>query len=516
MNGLGEHKWAVSATVLLAVVLELLNMTVVNVALTQMMGNLGATLDEINWVITAYIVANVIIIPMAGWLSSFFGRRNYFVASILIFTGASFLCGISTNVWELVASRALQGIGGGALLTIAMEVLVLAFPERELPLAMSLFGMTAAVAPSLGPLVGGWLTDNLTWPLIYFLNVPFGLAAAWLAWCYLRESEHRREIKAIDGWGILLLAVSLGAMQTVLERGQAEDWFSSRLIVELSVISVVALVAFVWRELTTAHPVVDLRVLRHRPLAVGSFLSLVSGFGLNASLFLFPVFLQGLLGQTATQTGQMLLIDGGALVVAMMTCGLLMERGTSKRLLTAVGFACAAVYFWMMSSATLQSGRGDFVVPLILRGLGFGALMLPPITLAMTGLKGPDVAQGSGLLNMLRQLGGSFGVASITAYIQRGYWGNRTGLLEHVSIYDPTVQERLGLYTKGFLGKGASLLQAQAQAHAGLEMTVAGQAWMLTYADAFRVMALFFVCCLPLILLFKREPGAGGGPLVMH
>jgi DHA2 family multidrug resistance protein len=506
----------VSATVLLAVVLELLNMTIVNVALTQMMGNLGATLDEINWVVTAYIIANVIVIPMAGWLSRFFGRRNYFVASILLFTVSSFLCGISTNIWELVAFRVLQGIGGGALLTIAMEVVVLAFPPRQLPLAMSLFAMTAILAPSLGPLLGGWLIDNLAWPWIFFMNVPVGLLAAWLAWHYLYESAHRREVEAVDGWGILLLAVGLGAMQTVLERGQAEDWFSSRLIVRLSVISVAALAAFVWRELTTDHPVVDLRVLRHRPLAVGSFLSLVQGFGLNASLFLFPVFLQGLLGQTATQTGQMQLVDGFTMMAAMLVGGLLMQRGISKRGMTALGFAACAAFLWMMSFSTLQSGRGDFVVPLVLRGIGFALMTLPALTLSMVGLEGADVAQGSGLVNMARQLGGSFGIAAITTFIQRSYWGNRTGLLEHVSIYDPAVQERLHAFTAGLLGKGYSQLQAQAGAHAAVEMTVAGQAWLISYMDAFRLMALFFVCCLPLILLFKKETGGSDAPLVMH
>jgi MFS transporter, DHA2 family, multidrug resistance protein len=516
MDGLGAHKWMVTITVLLAVILELLNMTIVNVALTQMMGNLGATLDEINWVVTAYIVANVIVIPMAGWLSALLGRRNYFVGSVLLFTLASFLCGISTNIWELVFFRLLQGIGGGALLTIAMEVLVLAFPARELPLAMSMFGMAATVAPSLGPLLGGWLTDNLTWPWIYFMNVPVGLVAAWMAWHYLHEPGHGVKAGRVDGWGIALLAVSLGAMQTVLERGQAEDWFSSRLIVRLTVISVIALVAFVWRELATDHPVVDLRVLRHRSLAVGTFLSLVQGFGLNASLFLFPVFLQGLLGQTATRTGQMQLVDGSAMTVTLMLGGVAMQRGVSKRLMTALGFAFMAVFFWMMSHSTLQSGRADFVAPLVFRGLGLALMMLPVITLAMVGLQGAEVAQGSGLVNMTRQLGGSFGVAAITAYVQRGYWGNRAGLLEHVSVYDPVVQERLHTFTAGFVGKGFSALQAQMQAHAAIEMTVAGQAWLISYMDAFRFMAVFFVCCLPLVLLFKRETGGGGAPAMLH
>lgn len=516
MVGLGAHKWMVTVTVLLAVVLELLNMTIVNVALTQMMGNLGATLDEVNWVVTAYIVANVVVIPMAGWLSAFFGRRNYFVGSIVLFTVASFLCGISTNIWELVAFRALQGIGGGALLTIALEVLVLAFPARELPVAMSLFGMAATLAPSVGPLVGGWLTDNLTWPWIYFMNVPFGVAAAYMAWHYLYEPAHGMKAGRVDGWGIGLLTICLAAMQTVLERGQAEDWFSSRLIVRLTVISAVALVAFVWRELATDHPVVDLRVLRHQPLAVGTFLSLVTGFGLNASLFLFPVFLQGLLGQTATQTGQMQLVDGLTMTVMMLAGGIAMERGASKRVITALGFAAMAVFFWMMSSSTLQSGRGDFLVPLIFRGIGLALMVLPAITLAMVGLQGAEVAQGSGLVNMTRQLGGSFGIAAITAYVQRSYWGNRTGLLEHVSIYDPAVQERLQTFTGGFVSKGFSHLQAQMQAHAALEMTVAGQAWLISYMDAFRLMALFFVCCMPLILLFKRDTGEGGTSVMVH
>jgi DHA2 family multidrug resistance protein len=209
-------------------------------------------------------------------------------------------------------------------------------------------------------------------------------------------------------------------------------------------------------------------------------------------------------------------VDGFAMTATMLAGGLLMERGASKRLMTALGFVACAAFFWMMSSSTLQSGRGDYIVPLVFRGIGMGLMFLPALTLAMVGLKGSDVAQGSGLVNMSRQLGGSFGIAAITAFIQRGYWGNRTGLLEHVSIYDPAVQERVGAFTQGFMAKGFSPLQAQLQAHAALELTIAGQAWLLSYMDAFRLMAVFFVCCLPLILLFKRESGGGSGPVMLH
>ena len=510
----GLRKWLITFTVLLATVIELIDTSIVNVALPQMMGNLGATLDEITWVVTAYVVANVIVIPLAGWLAAQFGRRNYFVSSIVVFTVSSFFCGHAGNIWELVAFRFVQGMGGGALLTTSLAILVETFPPEELSVASGLFGMGAVLGPTLGPVLGGWLTDNLSWPWIFYVNLPIGVLATLLALAFVRDPAHRHKPGNVDWWGIGLLVVGVGSLQTVLERGQTEDWFSSRFIVALSVLSALGLFGFVWRELTTPHPAVDLRVLRQRPVAVGTFLTFILGFGMYASLFIFPVFVQGLLGFTALQTGVVLLADGLACALSMVIVGKLIEARVSKRLLSAAGFVLFSLALYLLSRSTLESGRHDFVLPLMWRGIGLALMFVPVMTLALVGLQGPDIAQGSGLTNMMRQLGGSFGVALITTFVQRTAWAHRASLLSHLSPFDPAAQARVEGFTQGLILRGSTPVVARQQAYAALELTVQRQTYLMSYMDAFRIIAVFFLVCVPLVLLFKKDHG--GGTAMIH
>src|SRR5512135_3577328 len=270
MSETGARKWIITLTVILASVIELVDTSIVNVALPQMMGNLGATLDEVAWVVTAYVVANVIVIPMTGWLSSLFGRRNYFAGSIVLFTVASFFCGHATNIWELVAFRFIQGIGGGALLSTSQAILVETFPPEELGLANALFGLGVVVGPTIGPTLGGWITDNFAWPWIFYVNLPIGIAATVLTLAFIREPQHKRRVGSIDKLGIALLAVGIGSLQVVLERGDREDWFAATYITVLTAVAAVVLPLFVWHEMRTEHPIVDLRVLKDRSLAMGT------------------------------------------------------------------------------------------------------------------------------------------------------------------------------------------------------------------------------------------------------
>jgi MFS transporter, DHA2 family, multidrug resistance protein len=513
----GARKWIITVTVILASLIELIDTSIVNVALPQMMGNLGATLDEIAWVVTSYVVANVIVVPMTGWLSRTFGRRNYFAGSIVLFTVASFFCGHATNIWELVFFRFVQGAGGGALLSTSQSILVETFPPEELGFANGLFGLGVVVGPTIGPTLGGWITDNYDWPWIFYVNIPIGILATVLTLSFIHGKKEERRAGTVDWAGIGLLVLGIGALQVVLERGEREDWFSAAYIVVLTFVAIGGLVAFVWRELTAEHPVVDLRVLKDRSLAVGTVFTFILGFGLYSSVFIFPVFAQNLLGFTAMQTGLILLPGGIATAIMMPTVGKMMQKGVPPQLMNAAGFISFFVFTRMLSHSTLASGRVDFFWPLIFRGVGLGLLFVPLTTLALSNLRGPNIAQGAGLTNMMRQLGGSFGVALITTYVQKRSWLHRANFLNYLSPYDPAVQQRLQAITQGLIARGATPGAARQQAYAALEGILQQQTFLLTYMDAFRVVGIFFLLCIPLLLLFKRRRrGAPAAAMAMH
>ena len=512
----GASKWIITITVILASMIELIDTSIVNVALPQMMGNIGATLDQIAWVVTGYVVANVIVIPMTSWFATVLGRRNYFIGSMVLFTVASFFCGHADNLWELVVFRFIQGAGGGAMLSTSQAILVETFPPEELGLANALFGLGVVVGPTIGPTLGGWITDSYSWRWIFYVNLPIGVAAVLMAMAFLPDPKEVRRITGIDWTGIILLIAGVGSLQIVLERGESEDWFSTRYITVLTAVALVSLAAFVLWELNTKSPVVDLRVLKDRSLAMGTVFTFILGFGLYASVFIFPVFAQNLLGFTAMQTGLILLPGSLATAVMMPVVGRMLQKGVPPQLLTASGFVVFFAFTRMLSHSTLASGRGDFFWPLILRGAGLGLLFVPLTTMALSGLRGKDIAQGAGLTNMMRQLGGSFGVALVATFIQFRSWTHRVNLLSHVSMYDETVRERIAATTRGMMAGGSSFYEAQKQAYAALEGAVVRQTLLLTYMDAFRVVGIFFLCCIPLLLLFKRRRGPAPEPVSIH
>jgi DHA2 family multidrug resistance protein len=512
----GASKWIITITVILASMIELIDTSIVNVALPQMMGNLGATLDQIAWVVTGYVVANVIVIPMTGWFATVFGRRNYFVGSLILFTVASFFCGHATGLWELVIFRFIQGAGGGAMLSTSQAILVETFPPQELGLANALFGLGVVVGPTVGPTLGGWITDSYSWRWIFYVNLPIGVVAILMAMAFIPDPKETRHITGIDWGGIGLLILGVGSLQIVLERGEAEDWFSARYITILTGVAILSLATFIWHELTTANPVVDLHVFRDRSLAVGTVFTFILGFGLYASVFILPVFAQNLLGFTAMQTGLILLPGSLATAMMMPIVGKLLQRGVPPQILNALGFICFFGFTYILSHSTLASDRHDFFWPLILRGVGLGLLFVPLTTMALSGLRGKDIPQGAGLTNMMRQLGGSFGIALVTTFIQHRAWTHRVNLLSHISVYDPAVRERLSAVTGGLMSRGSDFYQAQRQAYAAIEGAVVRQTFLLTYMDAFRVVGVFFLCCIPLLLLFKRRKGPAPAPVSMH
>jgi DHA2 family multidrug resistance protein len=502
----GFNKWIITVTVILASLLELIDTTVVNVSTPQIMGNLGATLEDAGWLVTAYAVANVIILPISGWLAARFGRRNYFAFSIVLFTVASFFCGHAENIWELVLFRFIQGIGGGALLGTSQAILVEAWPKEQLGMATALFGLGVVVGPTLGPTLGGYITDHFSWPWIFYINIPLGIIAFLLTLSFIRDTVHRASGN-VDWLGILLLTVGIGSLQVILERGESEDWFQTTYITWLTILSVLGILFFIWRELTTEHPVVDLRILKNRELSIGMFTTFILGFGLFASVFVFPIFCQNLLGFTAEQTGELMIPGGLSTILMMPFVGKLLQKKFPPQLMASLGFLLFFVFTWMLSKSNLQSGQSDFLIPLIFRGVGLALLFVPLTTLALGSLEPKDIPQGTGLNNMMRQLGGSFGIAIITTMIHLRQGGHRVHLLSHTNLYDPAFTERFQALQSGFVSRGFPAETAQAMAAKAIEGAVIKQTFLLTYMDAFWFVGIFFIFCIPLLYLqrFRRK-----------
>lgn len=505
----GFKKWIITITVIMASLLELIDTTIVNVAIPHIQGNLGATLEDIAWVVTGYAVANVIVLPMSGWLGDRFGRKNYFLTSIIVFTIASFLCGNATTLEELVVFRILQGIAGGGLISTAQAILLETWPREQIGTATALFGLGAVVGPTVGPTIGGWITENYSWPWIFYVNIPVGALAAFLTITYIKETP-KVIGKPVDWWGILLLAISVGSLQTILEKGESEDWFATGYITVLTVTAILGAILFVWREKSTDHPVVNFNIMRHRSFAVGMFTSFILGFGLYGSVFVFPVFCQNLLGFNAQQTGELLFPGGLCTIVMMPFIGKMLNKGVPAQFMATAGMFLFFVFTWMLSNSTLATGEKDVMIPLLIRGVGMALLFVPLTTLAMADLKGPEIGQGSGLNNMMRQLGGSFGIAALTTiiHIRQGY--HRSTLLENINQYNPQFNERLQMLTQGFMAKGKSMLDATEMAYRAIEGTVIRQTMLLTYDDAYWISGLIMLFSIPLLYLqpFKKLKAA--------
>jgi MFS transporter, DHA2 family, multidrug resistance protein len=510
-----EHRYVIAFAVVLAAVMQVIDSSIVNVALPDMMGNLGASLDEIAWVSTGYILASVIVIPLTGFLGDLFGRKRYFVGSIVIFTLSSFFCGASGSLGALIFWRIVQGVGGGALMTVSQAVLFESFPTEEAGTAMALFGLGVMVGPTIGPTLGGWLTDNYGWPWIFYVNIPVGILAAVMIAGYVHDPAYQKKPRRIDYTGIGLLAVSVGALQYVLEHGERDDWFASHFILALTVIGLVGGVALVWRELTVDHPVVDFRVLRHRQMWVGTVLGVVMGIGLYAMSFTLPVFLQGNLHMTAEQTGLVLLPGAIATAISMAVVGRLTNR-IDPRLLIAAGALIFATAAWKLSLMTAESGSTDFFWPLILRGAGLGLMFVPLTTITLAELAPQELAQGTGLYNFFRQLGGSFGIAGISTLLIRYTAQNRATLVQHVSASDPTSMARLQALTRGMVARGADLWTAKSRALELMDRQLMGQASVLAYGRIYVLSAIIILVLIPLLLLVRRTRGAGGAHAVME
>ncbi len=501
----GVRKIIITLTVIVAAMLELIDTTIVNVALTQISGNLGASIEDVAWVVTSYAIANVIVIPLSGFLGNLLGRRTYYIGSILLFTTASLLCGISTDIWTLVFFRFLQGIGGGALLPTSQAILYETFKPEERGTATGIFSMGLVLGPTFGPLLGGYLVDYFSWEWCFFVNIPVGLLASWSAFTFLKEPKVQHTISKIDWTGIGLLTVGIGSLQFILEKGESKDWFETPYITLFTIIAVLSLITFVWWELHTDEPAVDLRVLtRSRNLPIAAVLTFVVGFGLYGSLFVFPVFVQRLLGFTAVLTGLVLFPSAMVTGIISMPLGMALQKGVSPKKLMMVGMIAFITFCWVLGQQTMQSGAENFFGILLLRGVALGFIFIPVTMLAVAGLHGKDIGQATGLNNMVRQLGGSFGIAITNTYIVKRVAEHRVELLSHLSAYDPAAITRMDTIKQmATIKTGLSPTGAELTALNALEGTLTVQSHHLAYMDAFMLIAVLFALAFPLLFFIK-------------
>jgi DHA2 family multidrug resistance protein len=503
----GFRRVIITITAVLCALLEIVDTTIVNVALNNMRGSLGATLTDVAWVITAYAIANVIVIPMTSWLSQQFGRRNYFAASIIIFTVASFMCGNADNIWELVAFRFIQGLGGGALLVTAQTIITESYPMEKRGMAQAIYGMGVIVGPTLGPPLGGYLVDNFSWPYIFYINIPIGIAATLLTLQFVRSPKYGEKLKAnqVDWLGIGLLAAFIGSLQYILEHGQQDDWFNDSTITTLAIVSVMGLFFFIWRELTYKYPIVNLSVLKDSNLKVGVIMSFIMGFGLYGTTFIVPIYTQSILGWTATDAGLLLVPSSITVAIFMPFIGKMIQKGVPQTYLVALGFLSFFIFtYWMHNEMTPDTGTEHMFWPLIVRGIGLGLLFVPITTLSLSALKGKSIGEGAAFTGMMRQLGGSFGIAIITTYIARFSQEHRVNLIAHIDPTRVAVQDRLHGMQRAFMAKGFSPEVALQKAYKVLDYGITKQATVLSYMDIFLYLGLLFLFCIPFILLVKK------------
>jgi DHA2 family multidrug resistance protein len=505
----GPRRIIITVTAVFCALLEIIDTTIVNVALPNMRGNLGATLNEISWVITAYSLANVIIVPMTSWLSQQFGRRNYFAASVILFTVCSFLCGNATGIWELVIFRFIQGLGGGALLVTSQTIITESWPVEKRAMAQAIYTLGVIVGPTLGPPIGGYIVDNYSWPFIFYINIPIGITAALLTLAYVRSPkyEEKRPVSQVDWLGMGLLIIGVSSLQYILEKGQEDDWFNSSVIITLSVTSVLGILLFIWRELEYRYPVVELRVLKNGNLRIGVMLSFVMGFGLFGSTFVVPLYTQSLLGWTALQSGLLMLPSTLFVAVMMPVVAQLIQRGIPQKYLIAIGMAIFFIYSYLSYKIlTPDTSASNFFWILIVRGLGLGLLSVPVSTMSLSNLKGQEIGQGAAFSGMMRQLGGAFGVALISTFVSRQSQVHRYALVSHLNVNDLNVQRRVSQMVAGMMQRpGMDSVTARQTAYAMLDGAVDKQATLLSYMDVFLYVGLLFLVFVPIVLLFIKN-----------
>jgi DHA2 family multidrug resistance protein len=487
----------ITLTVMLGLIMAIIDTSIVNVALNDMAGNLGSSVDEIGWVATGYILANVIVMPLNGWLTARFGRRNFYAACVALFTLASLLCGTATSVWQLVFYRVIQGFGGGALQPTAQAILFESYPPEKRAGAMAIFGLGAMVGPALGPTLGGVIVDNYSWPLIFYINIPIGIAAFVMTLRYIRDPAYlKRDNSPVDVLGLGLLTAGVASVQYVLERGQREDWFASSTIVILTAVAVMSLVAFCWREWHDPRPLVDLKVFKSRAFSAGNVIGIITGFGLFGTALVLPLFLQNVLGFTATETGLVLLPGAIATALSMPIASRLTHR-VDGRAMIAFGLLVFAASAWWMGGINQSSGYWDVFWPRALQGFALGFLFVPLSTATLGEIARAKMANATGIYTLVRQLGGSLGIAILQFLQVRDADNAYASLASSVTPANANVSR----YLHDLHGSVAQLYQM-----------VMLNATVISYDMVLRLCGIVFVLSIPLVMLLNWRKTATDAP----
>jgi DHA2 family multidrug resistance protein len=496
--------WLVAVGVMLATFMQVLDTSIANIALPHIAGSLSATTDQATWVLTSYLVANAIILPMTGWLGNHFGRKRVFISCIGMFTLASILCGMALNLPMLILARILQGAGGGAMVPIAQAILLESFPAQKRGIAMATFAQAVVVAPIIGPTLGGWITDNYSWRWIFYINLPVGLLAIFLASWLVEDPPYiKRNLKAaIDFTGFGLLAVWLATLQIVLDKGQDADWLGAVWIRWFIVISVVAMIAFIVWEFRVKDPLVNLRILKSRNFRTGLMLMTVIGIILYGTTAELPLFLQTLMGYPALQSGYTMSPRGIAAFFTTFLVGRLVGR-IPLRWMLGFGFAMLSLSSYMLSGINLQVSMASVILPTVLNGVAISFIFVPLTTATMSQLRQQEIGSGTGLYNLMLNLGGSIGIALVTTLVARGAQTHQALMVGHLTPADPVFTQRLAA-AQHALGQQTDPVTATHQAYGLIYSTLNAQAHLWAFVDTFRMFGLMVLCCLPLILLFKR------------
>jgi DHA2 family multidrug resistance protein len=509
------NPWIIAIAVMLSTFMEVLDTTVVNVSLPHIAGSLSATVDEATWTLTSYLVSNAIILPLTGWLSNFFGRKRMLMMSVTGFTIASFLCGLAPSLPFLIVCRVIQGACGGGLQPISQAVLLESFKPEDRGKAMGFWGLGIVVAPLLGPVLGGWLTDSYSWRWVFYINVPIGLASILMTrWFVFDPPYIRRASSRIDYWGIGMLAVGIGMLQVVLDKGQEKDWFGTTWITVVAVLAAIALGTFVVYELRVHEPVVNLRVFTNRSYSTGVFLMAMLGVGLYGTTVLIPLVLQTLLGYPALQAGIAMAPRGLGSFIAMPMVGLLIAKVDPRKLLT-IGMGVCALTLYQFSRLNLQAGYWDFFWPQFEMGLALGCVFVPLTTISMSPIPKETMGNATSLFNLVRNLGGSIGISAVNTVQLRRAQANISILGSHVNPYSASARHMLSALHNIFISKGVDTVHAAQRADAAVFRMVEQQASMLAYNTVFRLLAGLFLLLIPFIFLMQR-PGEKSGPVAAH
>ncbi|HEX7051631.1 MAG TPA: DHA2 family efflux MFS transporter permease subunit [Longimicrobiales bacterium] len=513
MTGVGEaesNKWVVAGTVMTGTIMAVLDSSIVNVALPDMTATLGATVEQITWVVSGYLLSSVILMPITALLSARFGRKRFYLASVILFTVSSMACGMARSLPVMVLFRVLQGVGGGVLITVSQAILREAFPAEEQGMAMGLYGMGVVLAPAIGPTLGGWITDQYTWPWVFYINIPIGVLNVLLVTRNIEDPPYLvRDTGKIDFLGVGLLTVGLGALQLMLESGEREDWFESTMITALAVVATVGLACFVWRELVADRPAVDLRILKNGAFTSATALGGVLGMGLFGTLFLLPLFLQRLLGYSAMDSGLALMPRSLAMAVLMPVAGRL-YNAVGPRTLVGAGLAVSAYSFWDLGRLSLDVGFWDIFFPQLWQGVGFSLIFVALSTAALAQIERPKMTAATGLYNVVRQVFGSVGIALAATELTRGQARFHAILAAHVTPFDATSQHWMAMVTAGMRAAGVDGWTASRRALRLLDLEIGRQAAVLAYNRIFMLVAVLFLLAVPMVLFLSRGSREAG------